>query len=170
MSWGKKRIAGVDYDLTHLDGFDFQVTPLRALAPTYNVRVGFGAHTFARDLEPGDTPDYHVRDGGAIRCFCPVRYKCSLSLREIIESAATGRAFFGNKTEKYLLIDKVDGLNAPYVVAFKMERANRRGIHASMFIVSAHDRPNLQLNQPAIRLATLVDLTIQGKEIVRPKK
>jgi hypothetical protein len=69
-----------------------------------------------------------------------------------------------------LLIDQIDGLNAPYVVAFKMEKSTTRGVHAAMFVVSAHDRPDIRPNQPAIRLATLVDLTIQGKEINRPKK
>ena len=50
MSWGKKRIAGVVYDLTHLDPFDLDVTPSYQGAPTYKVRVTFGHHTFTRKL------------------------------------------------------------------------------------------------------------------------
>ena len=35
MSFGKKRIAGVDYDLGHLDAFRLEVKPKEEAAPTY---------------------------------------------------------------------------------------------------------------------------------------
>jgi hypothetical protein len=97
MRWGKKRIAGVDYDLTHLNDFDVLITPPHEGAPTYRVQVGFGAHTFTRKLDPNDTPDYHFRDGSNTRCFCPKRHSCSLHLPGIIRKAMEGDAYFGNK-------------------------------------------------------------------------
>jgi hypothetical protein len=146
------------------------VTPQQAYAPTYTVRVSFGAHCFTRDAEYGDTPDFHFKDGGTIRFFCPIRHAYSIHLPDIVRNAAKGNAYFGNGHEKYLLVEKVDGMNAPYVAAFKIEKAKSRGIHASMFVVSAHTRPNLPQNLPTIRLATLVALTVQGKAVARPKK
>jgi hypothetical protein len=85
-------------------------------------------------------------------------------------NAATGNAYFGNRTENYLLVEKLDGLNAPYVVAFKMGIATAASVDAIMFVVSAHDRPDLPKNLPVIGMGTLVALTVAGKPIVRPSK
>jgi len=168
MSWGSKRIQGVDYDLTHLDGFDMIVTPQYKDAPSYSVRVGFGAHTFTKALEAGDTPDLHFQDGGQTRCFCPLRHSYSMHLPKIIQTSGT--AYFGNQGEKYLLVENLAGLNAPYVVAFKVAQANLANVDATMFVVSAHERPGLPKKLPAIGMGTLVSLTVQGKPIIRPKK
>lgn len=169
MSWGTKRIAGVDYDLTHLNPFDLDVTPPYQGAPTHRVRVSFGFHTFTRTVLSTDTPDFHVWDGGQCRCFCLHRYPQSIHLPGFIKSAANGKAYFGNKNQNYLLIENLVGTNAPYVIVFKVDRGERKR-DATMFIVSAHDRPGMSLNQPSIRLGTLIALTVQGKPIKRPKK
>ncbi len=170
MGWRPKIIAGVTYDLSHLDGFYMPVTPQHAGAVTYSVRVDFGAHTFTRDLLPTDTPDFHYRDGGSVRCFCPQRFSYSAHLEGIVRAAAAGRAYFGNKNEKYLLVDQIPGLNAPYIVAFRVQKATNSKSDATMFVVSAHDRPGLPPRLPAIGFGTLVSLTMQGKAINRPKK
>lgn len=171
MSWGSRTIAGVTYDLTHLDGFAMGVTPKRAGAPTYNVRVEFGAHTFTRDLLDTDTPDYHFWDGNTLRCFCTYRHGNSLFLPDLIKAASGGKAYFGNKDRRYLIIENVEGLNAPYAVVFKLDNeAANQTYDARMFVVSAHERPGLPPRIPRIGLGTLVDLTVQGKPIVRPKK
>jgi len=90
-------------------------------------------------------------------------------LPAIITNAAGGKAHFGNRAQNYLLIDQVQGLNAPYVVAFTVVKSNQTGVAATMFVVSAHERPNLQPG-PRIRLSMLVMLTVEGRPIVRPKK
>jgi hypothetical protein len=168
--WGKKQIAGVVYDLTHLDPFDVEVNPGHAGAQTYKVRVDFGAHTFTRNLLDTDTPDFHIQDGGQVRCFCPQRHAMSIFLPDIIRASFVGKAYFGNRHENFLLIEKLDGLNAPYVVAFKLTKAKAASADAIMFVVSAHDRPALSTNLPVIRMGTLVSLTVQGKPIIRPPK
>jgi hypothetical protein len=168
--FGKRRIAGVEYDLTHLDSFVMSVTATYAGAPTYRVRVVFGAHTFTRDLISTDTPDFHYRDGGTTRCFCPRRHSYSLHLPGLIRAASNGDAYFGNKDMKYLLVEAIPGLNAPYVVAFTIRKRLTKRAHATMVIVSAHDRPNLPTNLPTIALGTLVSLTMQDLPIERPKK
>ena len=170
MSWGSRRIAGVTYDLRHLDAFDLTVTPLHQGARTYVVRVSFGAHTFTRDLDPADTPDLRFMDGATARCFCVQRHGYSLHLPEIMRASVDGRAYFGNKDMRYLLLERLPGMNAPYVVAFKIARAKDRLHDPTMFVVSAHERPGLPPNLPAIRVGTLVSLTVQGKPILRPKK
>ena len=77
MSWGKKRIAGVDYDLTHLDGFLMDVTPTIEGSVTYKVRVTFGCHTFTRKRLAADTPDLHFDHENEKRSFCTERYQHS---------------------------------------------------------------------------------------------
>jgi hypothetical protein len=170
MSWGSRHIAGVVYDLQHLNPFDMTATPQHVGAGTYKVRVSFGAHTFTRKLEPTDTPDLHFLDGGETRCFCTKRHGYSIHLPEIVRNGVTGRAYFGNRDMRYLFVEQLPCLNPPYVVAFKVERAKDRSHDATMFVVSAHERPGLPLHLPAIKVGTLISLTMQGKEIVRPKK
>ena len=57
MSWGKKQIAGVSYELGHLDPVIMDVTPKVQDAPTYKVHVSFGCHTFTKGWENGYSPD-----------------------------------------------------------------------------------------------------------------
>ena len=71
---------------------------------------------------------------------------------------------------RYLLLEKLPGLNAPYAVAFKVEKAKNKSHDASLFVVSAHERPELPSRMPSIGMGTLVSLTMQGKQIVKPKK
>ena len=169
MSWGRKQIRGQVYDLTHLDSFDMVVSHDQRVS--YKVRVTFGAHTFTRKLLDTDTPDFHFRDGGQIRCFCPIRHSYSAHLPGFVRAASNGKAFFGNKSQTYLLIENVPGLNAPYLIAFTMGKARGAKVDATMFIVSAHDRPGLQQQKlPKIGLSTLVHLTMTDRPIKRPKK
>ncbi len=170
MSWGRRRIAGVVYDLRHLDPFDMIVTPQHVGAAVYKVRVSFGAHTFTRKLKPTDTPDLHFPDGCETRCFCTKRHGYSIHLPEIVRASVNGRAYFGNRDMRYLLLDRLPGLNAPYVVAFKVAKAKDRSHDATMFVVSAHERPSLPSDLRVIKVGTLISLTMQGKPILRPKK
>jgi hypothetical protein len=169
MSWGTKRIAGVDYDLTHLDSFVLEVVPLAQTVPTYKVRVSFGCHTFTRDLTDGDTPDLHFNHDGENRCFCTERYKHSLDLPEMIRYAANGRVYFSER-ENFLVVETATGSNAPYVAFFNVEKAKKiDGYDAAMFVTSAHPRPGLPERLPAITFRTLIDYRVQGKRLKRPE-
>jgi hypothetical protein len=170
MNWGSRRIAGVVYDLRHLNPFDMTVTPQHTGAGTYKVRVSFGAHTFTRSLMRNDTPDLHFQDGRGIRCFCTKRHGYSINLPEIVRNSVNGHAYFGNKDMRYLLLEKLTELNSPYVVAFKVQRSKDRSHDATMFVVSAHERPGLPMDLPSIKVETMISLTMQGKPIDRPKK
>jgi hypothetical protein len=170
MIWGSRRINGVVYDLRHLDSFDMPVATQHPEVSTYNIRVSFGAHTFTRSLELDDTPDLHVQDGGVTRCFCVNRHGYSMHLPELVRASTRGRAYFGNKEMRYLLVEALPGLNSPYVIAFTVQKAKEKSHDATMFVVSAHERPDLPANLPAIKVATLLSLTMQGKPVVRPKR
>ena len=96
--------------------------------------------------------------------------RCRFSYPIIIRASFAGKAYFGNRHENFLLIEKLDGLNAPYVVAFNMAKDKAASADAIMFVVSAHNRPALPTNLPVIGMGTLVSLTVQGKPIIRPSE
>jgi hypothetical protein len=167
--FGKKRIAGVDYDLGHLDSFKLEVKPKGENAPTYVVRVSFGFHCFTRAIVANDSPGLYMTQGSERRCFCFDRYELSKELVGMIRYAANGRAYFGEKSN-FLIVESLSRQNAPYVAFFDIEKAKKSGgVDAVMFVTSAHLRPNLPDRLPAVSFATLVDYRIQGKILKRPQ-
>jgi hypothetical protein len=170
VEWRPKQIAGKLYDLSHIHPFKLEVTPKAQGAPFYAVRVTFGFHCFTRGLEQDDPPDVRMRHNGELRCFCFERYGLSKELPGMIQYAAKGRAYFGEKYPNFLIVESMTQQNAPYVAFFNIERAQTlEGYDAAMFVTSAHLRPKLPDRLPAISFATLVDHRVQGKTIRRPE-
>ncbi|MET4174771.1 hypothetical protein ABIB99_005877 [Bradyrhizobium sp. LA6.1] len=166
--FGKKRIAGVDYDLDHLDPFTMEVKAKEDGAPPYTVRVSFGFHCFTREITPEDSPDLHMVDGREKRCFCHERYKLSKELVDMIRYAAAGRAYFGDKGN-FLIVEMPGEGNAPYVAFFDVEKAKKSdGFDGAMFVTSAHLRPKLPEKLPAVSFVTVVDYRINGRKLTRP--
>lgn len=170
MSWGKYNHAGVEYDLSHLSPFTVAVTPKSEGAPTYKVLVSFGHHTFSRDWADGDPRELQVVVGReAPRCVCPARVDLSKNLPGIVAGSSSGRAYF-SEGRNFLFVENLAGLNGPYAVFFNMERGRSKGIDATMFVVSAYEKPALPQRLPAITFATLVSKTVAGQRVTRPKK
>jgi hypothetical protein len=167
--FGKKRVAGVDYDLGHLDSFKLEVKPKGEGAPIYVVRVSFGFHCFTRATMADDSPGLYIMQGKERRCFCFDPYELSKELPGMIRYAANGRAYFGEKSN-FLIVESLSQQNAPYVAFFDVEKAKKSGgVDAVMFVTSAHLRPKLPDRLPAVSFATLVDYRIRGKILKRPE-
>jgi hypothetical protein len=168
-NFGKKRISGVDYDLGHLDSFKLAVQPKGEGAPTYVVRVAFGFHCFTRAITADDSPDLYMTHNRERRCFCFDRYELSKELVGMIEYAANGRAYFGEKSN-FLIVESLSRENAPYVAFFDIEKAKKPDdVDAVMFVTSAHLRPELPERLPAVSFATIVDYRVQGRPLKRPE-
>lgn len=168
MTWGKKQIAGVVFNLGHLDPIIINVTPKANDASTYKVRVTFGFHTFTRDLEDEDSLDLHMRHGNETRCFCHERYRLSFELKDMICYAAKGRVYFSRRSN-FLIVENVLGENAPFIAVFNVEKAKKEDGHdVAMFVTSAHLRPALPDRLPAVTFATLIDHTVRGRPLVPP--
>lgn len=168
-SFGKKRIAGVVYDLGHLDPFTIEVKPKGEDAPTYIVRVSFGFHCFTREITSEDSADLHMTHGKELRCFCHEQFELSKELVDMIKYAANGRAYFGEKAN-FLIVESLSQQNAPYVAFFDVEKAKKSdGVDAIMFVTSAHLRPKLADRLPAVSFVTVVDYRVQGKALKRPE-
>lgn len=165
-AWRNRTIQGVTYTFGHLDAFTMQVTPVKAGAKTYSLLVDYHLHTFAREWRDTDTPDYKFVEGNDVRCFCPDRYKMSLTLPEMIKGSS--KAYFSQE-HNYLIFKPVNG-EAPYAAFFSMQRARGRGYHAIMTVVSAYQKDELPPESllKSIGFATLVAKTAKGEEVRRP--
>jgi hypothetical protein len=145
-----------------------EVTPKAQDASTFAIRVIFGFHCFTRSLKEDYPPDLHMRHGNELRCFCFERYGLSKELVGMIQYAANGRVYFGEKSN-FLIVESLTRHNAPYAAFFDIEPVKRSdGYDAAMFVTSAHLRPSLPDKLPAISFATLVDYRVRGKQIKRP--
>lgn len=164
--WGRKKIAGTVYDLTHLDPFIMDV--LRPSGASWRVQVQFGTHTFTEKFGPLHTPDLAISDGKDLRAFCLTRYGHSFSLKAAVIKSATGHACMDSG--RMLFSAQLPSLADPYLIAFKLRPKQTTKFDAVMTIVSAHPRPNLNGQLPRAPFHAVVSATIAGRKIDWKKK
>jgi hypothetical protein len=169
MSWGKRTIQGVEYDLTHLDSQVITVTSGKEGAPVYRVLVSYGCHCFARELQHGDHSDFHIADNGDFRCLCPIRTKQSKHLPRIVGEAVNGLAFF-SQDKNMLLIEELPGLGGPYAVFFNVRQSKQKDLDAIMFVASAYEKPALPERLPAVPFLMLVEKATKDYTPFRPTR
>ena len=169
MSWGTITIAGVAYDLTHLDPFVFDVIPKAAGAPTYRVLVSFGCHCFAREWRPKDPKSHFIPDGKKGRCFCPIRTGHSMHLPRIVRDASSGPAFF-SKDKNMLLVEKLPSLAGPYAVFFNVKPSTQASVDVVIFVASAYEKPLLAKALPAVPFTALIAKVSKGHTPFKPKR
>lgn len=162
-------VGGVAYGLSHLNPFTIRVAPKGEGAPIFKVLVSFGSHTFSREWQAGDRPDFAVTDDTGTRCFCPIRHGHSLNLPRIVAAAVQGKAYFSQR-QNFLLVEALPGLNGPYAIFFNVQKAKSKEFDVAMFVVSAYEKPNLPRKLPTITFATLIAKTSRGEPVYRPKK
>jgi hypothetical protein len=165
--WGTKRIAGVTYDLNHLNPFFMDIAPKFPGAPTYRVRVSFGCHTFTREFKPADTPDVRFTHKGETRCFCTHRHNCSLQLPPILQGQIS-RVYFTQRGT-YFIAPRLPRLASPYFITFDVERSKSPGHVVSMFVASAYEKTDMPTEVSAITMATLISKTAVGGRITPPR-
>lgn len=162
MMWGRKKIAGTVYDLTHLDPFEMDVPRSAGNAP-YRVQVQFGPHTFTEKYTPLHTPDLAISHGHDLRAFCLNRYGHSLSLPAAVQQAVAGKVCLSNG--KMVINARLPGLNGPYLIAFTVRAHKTRKFDAVITVVSAHHRPNLNQGLPTAPFPVVIAATIAGRKI-----
>jgi hypothetical protein len=169
LSWGTITIAGVAYDLTHLDPFIFDVTPKAVGAPSYRVFVSFGCHCFAREWQPKDPKSHFIPDGKKGRCFCPIRTGHSLHLPRIVRDASNGSTFF-SQGRNMLLVERLPGIAGPYAVFFNVKCSTQASVDVVMFVATAYEKPLLPKALPAIPFTALVAKASKGHTLLKPKR
>jgi hypothetical protein len=133
------------------------------------VLVSYGLHCFARELQPGDHPDFHIPDNGKFRCMCPSRTALSKNLPGIIRAAAKGLAFF-SQDKNMLLVEELDGRLGPYAVFFNVRKSRKRGLDVVMFVASAYEKPGLPERLSAVPFIALIAKAAKGQIPFRPKR
>jgi hypothetical protein len=136
--WPKKKLRGVEYDLSHLDPFAFEAIPGDPNAARIRVGVSFSLHTFTHKRYPEDTPDTLMGSANDPRSFCPERHKCSQHLPNIIRGVAAGTVM--RSRDNFLIVSKIDCAVGEYATAFQLGKSNSVAIPVRMRVVSAHER------------------------------
>lgn len=167
MQWGKRRIGGVLYDLTHLDPVILAIPGFEQQSPIL-ARLRYGAHVFTLKWSDNYIDEYRILDGRQSRCFCPIRYAHSLHLPHLIQTHCGGRVMF-DPQKKLVLLGNPPGSLEPYAIFFELTRARSKPYQLDMLVVSAHERPRIRakLGMPLPKLAAMV---VSGKPVPWPKK
>lgn len=168
MGWGKFRVAGVSYDLSHLNTALVSVTPTPAGSATRVVKVSYGCHTFTRDIAPADKPDLWFVNGGEKRCFCVNRHALSSGLPGVVAAAANGARTYFSQGKNFLLVDNGYGAQGPYTVCYTIRKSNKADCDVVMFVVSAYLKPSLPKQLSALTFPTLVATVANGVPVTKP--
>jgi hypothetical protein len=168
MSLMKFTWKGQDYPLAHLRGFRVVVPAKDPLQRSAVLQVTFSCHVYSQkwDAALHDEADRFEEDGQQ-RCFCPVRYGCSLKLEQAISGHVGGKAFRGRDGGGFwnnFFYSVADGV--PYPIYFRLGKADRiNGVDGLMHIISAYQNPNLQARHrfQAINFARLVHTECKPK-------
>ena len=114
------------HTLSHLHPFRHRIQ-LPAIgrhpARVAELHIAFGLHTFTRAIEPGDGHHEFYRDNRETRTFCPIRYRRSFELPDIIRTLETRRCEFARGMSgltNYVTVDTTDG--ARYAAFFELRR------------------------------------------------
>lgn len=160
--WGRKRIAGTVYDLSHLDPFILPVGTVR-------LRVEFNCHCFTVEYNGTfHTPDLAISHGSDMRAFCLDRYGHSLRLPAAVKGAVGSTAYLSDG--RMHICATLPGLSGPYLVAYKIRRKPAKNFDGVMLITTAHHRPNADLSLPSAPFNATVFANIVGGKINWKKK
>jgi len=162
-------LAGAEYPLRHLSRFAVVVPAKDPLASPAELQATFSHHVFSEKWdETRHTAEHRYETDGEVRAFCPVRYGCSINLREIVEYHVAGKAFEsrdGNGILNHFFYADADGI--AYPVFFRLRKSDRvAGTNGILHIVSAYQNPNLPAKNKLqrIKFARLVHQTCPPKQ------
>ena len=154
-----KRIAGVDYDLTHLDPFVFPVIHGES---EYAVRVTFYDHVFTKAYDPNaHTPDLiYSRRSGDERAFDVRRWELSRDLPDLFQTLGQSSVYQSKGRNFFFLRGKTG--EAPYAVFFEAARSNRQDASVSVIVRSAYEKANMARWACPVSFPRLIDAVAHG--------
>jgi hypothetical protein len=162
-------LAGTEYPLRHLSRFTVVVPAKDPLASPATLLATFSHHVFSEKWdEAHHTAEHRYEADGEVRAFCPVRYGCSINLREIVEYHVAGKAFEsrdGNGVLNHFFYADADGI--AYPVFFRLRKSDRIvGVDGLLHIVSAYQNPKLPAKHKhnAVKFARLVHQTCPPRQ------
>lgn len=152
---------GQDYPLVHLKGFRVVVPAKDPLQSPATLQVTFSCHVYSQKWNAAAHDEAsRFEEDGQERCFCPVRYGCSMNLEQAIRGHLGGKAYWGrdgNGAWNSFFYSTADGV--PYPIYFRLRPADRiNGVDGLMHVISAYQNQDMQASHryQAVRFARLV--------------
>ncbi|MFS8051598.1 hypothetical protein QD357_02110 [Rhizobium sp. BR 317] len=163
-----KSYGGETYGLSHLDPFTLHISHEEK---TYRVYIQFGHHCFTEDREEWHSQDRKYEFGNEVRSFCPIRYKASKKLPDII-AGLVEKSVYKGKEYNYFVLRNHDllGNAPPYAMFFSVERSrNKKKGDVFMRIQSAYQKPNMVDKAAPINFAYLISCIANGEQAIPGK-
>ncbi|MEN9874552.1 MAG: hypothetical protein RL186_1449, partial [Pseudomonadota bacterium] len=172
MNWKPFEQNGRHYDLSHLDGFSYDlIVPSKADKPErkYRLNVSFSIHCFTRGAKKGEAiePDLAYSDSRETRIFDPERYEQSKSLREIVGSLENRKCFHDTHGNFFVFqIEFANGQKAYYSVFFTLSKAGKKS-GLNLYVTTAHLRhqPPYSKSMKPVRFSVIVHNIWVGKAV-----
>jgi hypothetical protein len=146
MNWHAFTLHDQHYDLSHLDGFAYDLTiPAKDDKPeqVYRLNVTFSIHCFTRSARADEVIERNVayRDSRETRIFDVDRYQQSKRLREMLETLADKKCYHDKHGNYYVFeVEDKAGVKGYYSVFFTVSKAGRKeGLN--LYVTTAHVRP-----------------------------
>ncbi|RYG97432.1 MAG: hypothetical protein EON58_09765 [Alphaproteobacteria bacterium] len=172
MKWRAFRYQETDYDLGHLDPFEYDlVVPAKDGKPerSYRLNVSNSMHCFTRGARKGESmpAELSYRDSRETRIFEFDRYAQSKLLPEIVRSLAERKCHHDAHGNFYVfeIIDSA-GTKQYYSVFFTLSKAGKKA-GLNLFITTAHTRPEQPYakNEKPVRFNVIVHNIWTGKGV-----
>lgn len=172
MKWRAFRHQETDYDLGHLDPFEYDlVVPAKDGKPerSYRLNVSYSMHCFTRGARKGESipAELAYKDSRETRIFEFDRYAQSEFLPEIVRSLADRKCHHDAHGNFYVfeIIDST-GTKQYYSVFFTLSKAGKKA-GLNLFITTAHMRPEQPYakNVKPVRFNVIVDNIWTGKGV-----
>lgn len=161
MKWNAFVYDGTQYDLSHLDSFEwayFYEAGEKRPERTYKFHISFSMHCFTRKPKDNEEVDESLWYAGSkeTRVFCFDRYELSSQLPEIVKSLGDRKCFQTNHGNFFTIeLTTKSGEQVEYEVFFDVTRATRRG-YLNLVVESAYirtdDYQSIQPKKRKIRL------------------
>jgi hypothetical protein len=178
MKWNPHTQDGLDYDLSHLDPFEwvYQFSSTATRPDSHcNCQVNFSSHCFTRKQAAGENiaPDQIYQSPKESRVFCTDRFELSRGLSAIIRNLPNQHCFHTGHG-KYFTVSVVNhqGASIEYDIFFNVTKAKRKGGWLNLIVQSAYSRdPNYYSSRPKARKIGFQVITynaLRGKVIKAP--
>ena len=158
-----KFIRGQEYDLAHLEPFEFDLLVDRT---TFRVGVEFTCHCFTEAITQAHAPDFRYLHDGETRAFSVERHSFSLLLPNLVTTLGNRSVYHSEQGNFFFLRDvKAPRGASPYLVFFDMFKATKAETDVQMLVRSAYLKPGMSRFAAPVKFTNLVTAIAKGKKL-----
>lgn len=160
----EKTLAGVTYDLSHLDPMRLAVT---FEGRTFQTLVNFSCHCFTEKFDDQKhSADDEYRFGGERRAFCIDRHQLSLALPQHFVELGNKTVYHTQKESFFFIRTVTDlGVAVPYVVFFRSYKSNQDDLDVLINVSSAYPKPGMTSWASPVKFPRVVNARARGLQL-----